>query len=205
MFGGGGVKRSDGRRNSSQSGNETDRGLPTVSPSVERGAAAVAVEAVGGGGLHRRTSQLGRRNSSEPRERFPPFVFPLPPLSGFIAHSQSKHKTNTISKKVGAARHFFFFLFFFSLSLFFFYLFFFFYITFLFFSLFIFSVSLFLFSFFFFLSSHFCNRSGGGRGLAFPPLSPLCFPSCRLFVLSIIKRLGRKKNINKRDKKRAKV
>lgn len=57
------------------------RGSPVVSPSVERGAAAFAVEAVGGGGLPRRTSQPRRRNNSDPGEHFPPFVFSLPPLS----------------------------------------------------------------------------------------------------------------------------
>ena len=66
VFCGGWGKRSDGRRNSSQSGNGTGRGSPTVSPFVERGAAAVAVEAVGGGGLPRRTSQPRRRNNSAP-------------------------------------------------------------------------------------------------------------------------------------------
>lgn len=96
VFGCGWVKYSDGRRNSSQSGNGTGGGLPTVSPSVKRGAAAVAVEAVEGGGLPRRTSQPRRRNNSEPRERFPQFVFSLPHLSGFISHSQNNHKTNTI-------------------------------------------------------------------------------------------------------------
>lgn len=98
VFGGGWVKCLNGRRNSSQSGNGTDGGLPTVSPFVERGAAAVAVEAVGGGGLHRRTSQPRRRNNSALRERFPPFVFSLPHLSGFIAHSQNKHNPSTFLK-----------------------------------------------------------------------------------------------------------
>lgn len=100
VFGGGWVKRSDGRRNSAQSGNGTGRGLPTVSPFVERGVVAVDVEAVGGGGLPRRTSQPGRRNNSEPRERFPPFVFLLPPLSGlycaFTKQSQNKHNFNNL-------------------------------------------------------------------------------------------------------------
>ena len=95
-------KRSDGRRNSSQSGNGTGRGSPTVSPSVERGAAAVAVEAVGGGGLPRRTSQPRRRNNSDPGERFPPFVSPLPPLSGlycaFTRQPQNKHNPNNFKK-----------------------------------------------------------------------------------------------------------
>ena len=102
VFGCGWVKRSDGRRNSSQSGNGTGRGSPTVSHSVERGAAAVAVEAVRGGGLPRRTSQPRRRNNSEPRERFPPFVFSLPHLSGlyctFTKQSQNKHNPSTFLK-----------------------------------------------------------------------------------------------------------
>lgn len=183
-------------------------------PSVERGAAAVAVEAVGGGGLHRRTSQPRRRNNSAPREHFPPFVFPLPPLSGlyctFTKQSQNKHNPSTflkvrqsiyitytpaefiiyytsalllyyLTRTPPRARlffSFFFFYFFFSLSLLFFYLFFFFYITFLFFSFFFFSVSLFVFLFYFFFFSiiHFCIRPGGGKGLAFPPLSLLFSP-----------------------------
>lgn len=218
-------KRTDGRRNSSQSGNGTGRGLPTVSPFVERGAAAVAVEAVGGGGLPRRTSQPRRRNNSAPRERFPPFVFPLPHLSGFIAHSQNNHGTNTIPAHFKSAAEyiynlharriynilheraiiyiilhahprapvplFFFFLFFlipflllsFLLS----------------FLLYSFSFRLsfrfssfpfLLFRFSFFLSSHFCNSSGGGKGLAFPHSSPLFPPCLSLFALSIIKRPG---------------
>ena len=191
-------KRSDGRRNSSQSGNGTGGGSPTVSPFVERGAAAVAVEAVGGGGLPRRTSQPRRRNNSAPRERFPPFVFSLPHLSGFIAHSQNNHKRSTfstISKKTWQpAALFFFFLFLFFLFSFPFillsFLFLLYYFSFLFaFRLFRFSFRFSFFVFSFFLSSHFCNRSGGGRGLAFLHSFP-SFPLCRLVVLSIIKRPG---------------
>lgn len=177
VFGCGWVKRSDGRRNSSQSDNGT------VSPFVERGAAAVAVEAVGGGGLPRRTSQPRRRNNSAPREHFPPFVFPLPPLSGFIAHSQNNHKLSTFRKLWQPAALFFFFLFFlfpflllsFLLS----------------FLLYYFSFRLsfrfssfpfLLFRFSFFLSSHFCNRSGSGRGLALFSSFPPCSRPCWLFA-----------------------
>ena len=102
VFGCGRVKRSDGRRNSSQSGNKTGRGSPTVSRPVERGAAAVAVEAVGGGGLPRRTSQPRRRNNSAPREHFPPFVFSLPPLIGLYCtvtkQPRNKHNPDNFQK-----------------------------------------------------------------------------------------------------------
>lgn len=199
--------------------NATGRGSPTVSPSVERGAAAFDVEAVGGGGLPRRTSQPRRRNNSASRERFPPFVFSLPPLSSlyytFTKQSRTKHNFNNF-KKNGAeyiynlhARRIynilheraiiilsythtparpclFFSFFFFFYFLFFFYLFFylFFYNPFLFVCLFAFRRFLFFcFVFLFFSPFIFCNSSGGGKGLAFPPPSP----SCRLFVLSIIK------------------
>lgn len=102
VFGCGAGKCTDGRRNSSQSGNGTDRGSPTVLPSVERGSAAVAIEAVGGGGLPRRTSQPRRRNNSAPREHFSPFVFSLPNLSGLYCiitkQSQTKHVFNNFKK-----------------------------------------------------------------------------------------------------------
>ena len=119
VFGCGWVKRSDGRRNSSQSGNGTGGGLLTVSPFVERGAAAVAVEAVGGGGLPRRTSQPRRRNNSAPREYFPPFVFFLPHLSGLYC-TFTKTTTNVahfkqFKKTRQPAVLFFFFLFLFFL------------------------------------------------------------------------------------------
>lgn len=197
MFGCGWVKRSDGRRNSSQSGNGTGKGLQTVSPFVERGAAAVAVEAVGGGGLPRRTSQPRRRNNSAPREHFSPFVFSFPHLSGFIAHSQNNQNVARFQQfqKRGSPRlffSFFFFYFFFSLSLLFFYLFFFFYITFLFFSLFVFSVSLFVFLFYFFFFSllAFLQLFRRRQRVSLSPFLFPSFPLCRLFALSIIKRPG---------------
>lgn len=194
MFGGVGVKHSDGRRNSSQSGNGTGRGLPSVPRPLsnvgrlplllKRSEAAdcIAEHLSPGGGTTPHPGNTSRRSS---------FLFP--PLSGFIAHSQNNHGTNTapVSTRVDKCPplcpplcpprlffSFFFFYFFFSLSLLFFYLFFFFYITFLFFSFFFFSVSLFVFLFYFFFFSiiHFCIRPGGGKGLAFPPLSLLFSP-----------------------------
>lgn len=169
-----------------------------------------------GGGLPRRTSQPRRRNNSDPGEHFPPFVLPLPSLSCLcctnLARFQQFQKNSAEYIYILHARRIynilheraiiissythtparpclFFSFFFFFCFLFFFYLFFylFFYITFLFVYLFAFRRFLFFcFVFLFFSPRIFCNRSGGGKGLAFPPLSP----SCWLFVLSIIKRPG---------------
>lgn len=94
MFGCGWVKRSDGRRNSSQSSNGTGRGSPTFSPFVERGAVAFAVEAVGGGGLPRRTSQPRRRNNSAP-----PGTLPAVRLSSSPFKRSLLHINKTVTKQ----------------------------------------------------------------------------------------------------------
>lgn len=142
--------------------NATGRGSPTVSPSVERGAAAFAVEAVGGGGLPRRTSQPRRRNNSALGKRFPPFVFSLPPLS------------DTASPLFFLVLLFFVFLLLFSFSFILLsFLFLLYYFSFLFAFRLFFSLFVFLFYFFFFSLSHFLQPFRRRQGVSLSPLVPL--------------------------------